>query len=413
MEITLKYKDGESKAHEILDVVEQILDSDKKIFVLEGGSGSGKTWAVIIVQVLLALAEQGQRFVWMRERLTWFRTSTLKEFKKCMVMLGLWDERSHNRSSFEYILNNNEIYYTGLDEKSKFLSTDWDYGWINEAIDDRITYEDFYQVALRTKKKLFIDYNPSKIDSWIYDKVIPRDDCEFIHSTIFDNPHCPESRKIELLNTTDPILRLIYLDGKRAQARGLIYPSVAIVQDYPSQPKREIIGMDFGFTNAPTAICRMCFNGGQLWIDEIGYEYALNTIDGELRGRSIETVLNENHIGRHEEIIADSAEMGAIRALQSKGWNIKAANKYAGSVNDGIDAIKRYPVNITERSVNLIKEQRQYKWQEVNGIVINKPVKAYDHGWDAVRYGVSYRESHKMFVGGGSVSLINLKDRRN
>ncbi len=409
MTITLKYKDGHSSEHKIIKAVEQILNSKKKIFVLEGGSGAGKTWAILMVQIILAMSDSNQRFVWMRERLTWFRSSTLKEFKKCMVKMELWDERNHNRSNFEYILNNNEIYYTGLDDKSKFLSTDWDYGWINEAIDDGITYEDFYQVSMRTKKKLFIDYNPSKIDSWIYDEVIPRDDCEFIHSTIFDNPYAPEERKRELLNTTDPILRLIYLEGKRAQATGLIFPDVTIVNDYPQQPKRQIKGMDFGFVNAPTALFRMCFNGGELWIDEIGYEYGLNTIDGEKPGRSIETIFAENNIEKHEEIIADSNEMGAILALQSKGWNIIPAYKPSGSVKDGIDAIKRYKINITERSINLIREQRQYKWHEVNGVTINKPVKTYDHGWDAVRYGVAYRESSRIFVGGGGVSVIHAK----
>lgn len=413
MTITIKYNDGHTSDHEILEAVEAVLKSDKKIFVFEGGSGAGKTWAVIIIQILLALSKENQRFVWMRERLTWFKKTTLKEFKKCMVKLELWDEKNHNKSEFEYILNNNEIYYTGLDEKSKFLSTDWDYGWINEAIDDRITYEDFFQIVMRTKEKLFIDYNPSKIKSWIYDKVIPRDDCMFIHSTIFDNPYCPESRKTELLNTTDPILRLIYLEGKRAQARGLIFPDVALVPEYPTEPKREIIGMDFGFTNAPTAIVRMCFNQGQLWIDEIAYEYGLGTIEGSRRGRSIETILNENKINRHEEIIADSNETGAIRALQSKGWNVKPANKYSGSVKDGIDAIKRYQVNITEMSMNIIDEQRQYKWQVINGITVNKPYKDWDHAWDAIRYGVMYRESHKLFPGGGGVSLINLADRKN
>ncbi len=413
MEITLKYKDGHSSAHQVLEAVEQVINSDKKIFVFEGGSGAGKTWAVIIIQVLLALSKPNQRFVWMRERLTWFKKTTLKEFKKCMVKLELWEEAKHNKSEFEYILNDNEIYYTGLDEKSKFLSTDWDYGWINEAIDDRITYEDFFQIVMRTKEKLFLDYNPSKIDSWIYDKVIPRDDCMFIHSTIFDNPYCPESRKIELLNTTDPILRLIYLEGKRAQARGLIYPDVALVPEYPKQPKRQIIGLDFGFTNSPTAMHKVCFNEGQLWIDELCYEYGINTIDGQRPGRSIETCLYENNISKHEEIIADPAEMGAIRALQSKGWNVKPANKYSGSVKDGIDSIKRYRINITETSINLIKEQRQYKWEEINGKLTNKPVKAYDHGWDDVRYAVTHRESAKIFVGGGGVSLINLVDRRN
>lgn len=408
MTITLKYKDGHSSEHKIIEAVEKILNSKKKIFVLEGGSGAGKTWAILMVQIILAMSDSNQRFVWMRERLTWFRTSTLKEFKKCMVKMELWDERNHNRSNFEYILNNNEIYYTGLDEKSKFLSTDWDYGWINEAIDDRITYEDFYQVSMRTKKKLFIDYNPSKIDSWIYDKVIPRDDCEFIHSTIFDNPYVPEERKRELLNTTDPILRLIYLEGKRAQAKGLIFPDVTIVESYPEQPKREIKGLDFGFTNDPSCLVRLCFNEGELWLDEMFYETGLVNI--KVAGLpSIEEMLEVLGIQKHEEIIADSSEPKSITELQAVGWNIIKCDRGPGSVNAGIDAIKRYRINITQRSINGIKEHRQYCYKKIGDKVTNVPVDAFNHFWDPVRYAVRFKESRKIFTGGGGVSVIHAK----
>jgi len=408
MTITLKYNDGHSSEHQIIEAVEKILNSKKKIFVLEGGSGAGKTWAIIMVQIILAMSGSNQRFVWMRERLTWFRASTLKEFKKCMLLMELWDERNHNRSNFEYILNNNEIYYTGLDEKSKFLSTDWDYGWINEAIDDRITYEDFYQISMRTKKKLFIDYNPSKIDSWIYDKVIPRDDCEFIHLTIFDNPYAPEERKRELLNTTDPILRLIYLEGKRAQAKGLIFPDVTIVSNYPEQPKREIKGLDFGFTNDPSCLVRMCFNEGELWLDEMLYETGLVNI--KVAGLpSIEEMLEILGIQKHEEIIADSSEPKSITELQAVGWNIIKCDRGPGSVNSGIDAIKRYRINITQRSINGIKEHRQYCYKKIGDKVTNIPVDAYNHFWDPVRYGVRFKESRKIFTGGGGVSVIHAR----
>lgn len=409
--LELQYSDGTAKTFEVLNAVNQIISSDKKIIVLEGGSGAGKTWIIITVMVILAMSQASQRFMMLRERLTWFRSTTLEEFEKCLRWFGLWDEKAHNKSRFRYILNGCKMDYTGLDEGAKLLGTDWDYCWINEALDDGITSKDVYQLVVRTLKKVFIDYNPKKLDSHIYDDIIPREDCLWIQSSIFDNPFAPESRKQELLRTKDPILRLIYLDGKRAQPKGLIYPDVTIVKDYPLDPKREILGMDFGYENAPSAIVKVCFNDGEIWIEELGYEYGLNIIDGELQGRSIETILNENSISFTDEIIADKSSSGAILSLQAKGWNIKKDIRYPGSVNDGIDAVKRYKINITESSLNIIKERLQYRWKEINGKLINEPFKDSDHAFDAVRYAVFFRDYMKVMstAGGGSVSVVKMR----
>lgn len=412
--LELQYSDGTSKTFEVLDAVNQIISSDKKIIVLEGGSGAGKTWIIITVMVILAMSQASQRFMMLRERLTWFRSTTLEEFEKCLRWFGLWDDKAHNKSRFRYILNGCKMDYTGLDEGAKLLGTDWDYCWINEALDDGITSKDVYQLVVRTLKKVFIDYNPKKLDSHIYDDIIPREDCLWIQSSIFDNPFAPESRKQELLRTKDPILRLIYLDGKRAQPEGLIFPDVEIVDSYPAEPKREVKGLDFGYTNDPTCLVRICFNEGKLWMDEMLYETGLVNIkiqkdDGTCEP-SIEDRFELLGVQQHEEIIADSAEPKSIAELRARGWNIIAADKGPGSINLGIDAIKRYPICITARSVNAIKEQKQYCYKKIGDKTTNIPVDQFNHFWDPVRYAVKFREQMRvMGAGGGSVSVVKMR----
>ena len=92
-------------------------------------------------------------------------------------------------------------------------------------------------------------------------------------------------------------------------------------------------------------------------------------------------------IQRNDEIVADSAEPKSIEEIYRMQFNIKPSKKGGDSVRVGIDIMKRYIINITKRSINTIKEFRNYKWkQDKNNVVLPVPVDAYNHAVDAVRY---------------------------
>ncbi len=106
-----------------------------------------------------------------------------------------------------------------------------------------------------------------------------------------------------------------------------------------------------------------------------------------MTNRDIHNFMLEQQINNRSEIYGDSAEPKTIEELYRFGWNIKPATKGQGSINIGIDMMKRYRLNITKESINMIKEFRNYKWQEdKNGNILNSPVDMFNHTIDAVRY---------------------------
>ena len=92
-------------------------------------------------------------------------------------------------------------------------------------------------------------------------------------------------------------------------------------------------------------------------------------------------------LDRRDEVWCDSAEPKSIEEIHRMGWNTKPT--YKGAINIGIDMIRRYRLNVTEDSTNIIKELRNYKYiEDKNGNLTNKPVDAFNHTLDALRYSI-------------------------
>jgi phage terminase large subunit len=386
----------------IIDAVYKKKPGECMIIVVEGGSGASKTYSILQVIVMICLQHRGKRVTMLREKSVWFTRFTLKDFLKILTDEGIYSENLHNKTKQEYHLNGNEIIYGGLDNQALHGGRQ-DIAFINEAIDDGITFEIFYNFLRYTNSFIFLDYNPRKMHSWIYSEVIPMVNCVHILATLNDNEALPEPQRAGILSVKDSVLRKIYVEGLRAQPEGLIFPTFTMVDEYPPYPKREIMGMDFGFENDPSTLYRMCFNEGKLWIDELLYEKGLVTVPSpEYPERnSISERMNQLGIGRFQTIVADCHEMGAVHALQSAGWNVVASDP-RDKIKIGIDAVKRYDICITQNSVNLLKERENYSWRRKRGTeylglndFVNEPMRGWDHGWDAVRYGVQYQESRK------------------
>jgi phage terminase large subunit len=141
-------------------------------------------------------------------------------------------------------------------------------------------------------------------------------------------------------------------------------------------------GMDFGFTNDPTALVKVYKKGNQLILDELLYHTNLTNQD-------IAQKFEELELNRLDVIYADSAEPKSIEELHRLRWNVKPTAKGADSIMAGIDMLKRYELKVTANSLNLIKELQNYKWTEdKNGNLLNKPVDNFNHAIDAVRYAV-------------------------
>lgn len=376
--------------------------SKKRIIVNEGSSRSTKTFSILQFIIGEHLATKKLTTTICRERLTWLKATIIPDFKEIMSeeYMGIWSDANWSITDSVYKINGGSIQFIGLDEAQKLHGRKQDIFWINEAVEAK--YKHYQQLIIRTKKRVLLDYNPSYEQHWIYDKVIPRDDCEFIKSTYKDNPFLGQAivDEIERLEptlynieqgTADEVSWKIYGLGERAAHRGLIFSKAKIVKDIPpvAEWKSHFYGLDFGFTNDPTAFTLVVHAHGQLYFRQLIYKRGLTNIVNERfpEKDSIEKRFIALGISKTTEIWADGAEPKSIEDLKTAGYNIKAADKGQDSVRTGIDTMQRYPLNITEDSVDAIREKNNYKWKEdSSGNPTNVPIDAWNHFWDSARY---------------------------
>lgn len=362
------------------------------VLVLEGGSRSSKTWSLIQFFILWAWENQHtqNRVIIARHKATWILGTVLADFIEVLNKLGLFNDYEYNKTLKIIRIFNTEFWFIGLDDAQRLHGLTADICWINEAIEAK--RDDFDQLEMRIKRFAVLDYNPSTDDHWIFDNVCKRPDAKYIHSTMLDNPFIPENSRRKILSyepteenfkagTADKRKWMIYGLGKRAALEGLIFENWDVVREVPgwALEKHHRYGLDFGYTNDPTALADIAWNDNEVWIDEKIYETNLLNTDIGKKIRS-HNLVNVKGYG-------DSAEPKSINEIYKMGINIHPVLKYPGSVVQGIDVMKRYKVHITERSLNFIKEWRNYTWtQDKEGKWLNVPSDRDNHGIDASRY---------------------------
>jgi len=358
-----------------------------KIVVNQGGTRSGKTYSIVQLLIVKSFEETNCTFSIVRKSLPSLKLSVMRDFFEVLNKLELYDETCHNKSENTYKLNNNLFEFISLDQPQKKRGAKRQYLFCNEA--NELTWEDFFQLLVRTEKKIFIDYNPSDTHHWIYDKVLTRDDCTFIQSTYLDNPFLPDElvKEIERLRETDEDYWKIYGLGERGFSKATVFPKVTIIGKVPEHAKLISTGLDFGYTNDPTAMVEVYEYEDKLIFNELLYERRLTNSD-------IANRMDVFGIDQRRAVFADSAEPKSIEELYRLGYNVKACVKGRDSINIGIDLLKRFKLEVTSSSSNIISEFNNYKWQEdKNGYLLNKPIDNYNHAIDAIRYAVTMVKS--------------------
>lgn len=391
----------------VSSVFTRIRNANTRIVVNEGSSRSTKTYSIIQYLISECLDHYSKNLEPLtitvaRLKFAWMKQTLLRDFEEILrTQFNMWDENCYNKTDHTYELKGSRWYFVGLDEPQKLHGLKQDIMWINEAIE--ATKPAYDQLSMRTKKKIILDYNPSTDTHWIYDTVIPRNDCTFIKSTYKDNPFLEPAVRAEIerleptpeniaQGTADEVSWKIYGLGERASQRGLIFGSATIVEAFPpeNECKKIFRGLDFGYTNDPTALMRVGLCRGELFIEEELYKRGLvNRKNLACPNQpSIEAEFERIGIKKTDTIWADAADPKSIQDLRNCGYDVRPAIKGQDSVVNGIDLLKRYKINIVKTSVNLIKERNNYKWKiDAAGNALNVPVDAFNHGWDAVRYG--------------------------
>lgn len=355
--------------------------SDKRITIEQGGTRSGKTYNILLWLIFgYALKNTGKTITICRKTYPALRSSSMRDFFDILKEHDIYEEADHNKSNSEYRLEGNLFEFISLDQPQKVRGRKRDVLYINEA--NELYFEDWQQLIFRTTEKAILDYNPSDEFHFIYDKIKPREDTDFYITTYKDNPFLSDEiiNEIERLKNVDENYWKIYGLGQIGSSQALIF-RINECNEIPAEAKFLSYGMDFGFTNDPTTLVAIYQQGDNIYLKELLYQTGLTN-------RDINDKLKLHEVER-KEIFADSSEPKSIEELYRMGWNIKPATKGQGSVNIGIDMMKRYNLYVTKDSVNMIKEFRNYKWQEdKNGNILNVPVDMFNHTIDAIRYGL-------------------------
>ena len=336
--------------------------SDTRITCLQGGTRSSKTYSLCQLFIVKCLQETGKVYSVIRKTLPALKGTAYRDFLSIIKELDLYNEVYHNKSDLSYELNGNLVEFISVDNPSKLRGRKRNCAWLNETTE--FSYEDFQQIVFRTTEQIYLDYNPSDPYSWIYDKVITRDDCTFIKSTYKANPFLDEDTiaEIERLKDIDPDYWNVYGLGEIGTLQTMIFRNFNLVDSVEGALVG--YGLDFGYTNSPTALIEVRQRNDELYLKELLYEKRLTNTDLAEKLRAL-------GINRQTEIVADSAEPKSIEEIYRQGFNIKPAKKGAG-IHLGIDIMRRYRLHITKDSLNAINEFRGYKWAtDKNGDVLN------------------------------------------
>jgi phage terminase large subunit len=273
-----------------------------------------------------------------------------------------------------------KIEFFSVDQPEKVRGARRDRLFINEC--NNVSFTAFEELEVRTKEFIFLDWNPSN-SFWYYENVKgQRPDVEELTLTYKDN----EALSAEIVASIETRKNRkdwwqVYGLGQLGKLEGLIYRDWQIVPEIPFGARLERYGIDFGYTNDPTAIVAIWYYNGGYILDEIAYTKGLSN------KQIADLILNEP---RKALCIADSAEPKSIDEIRSYGVLIQPANKGKDSVKQGIQAIQEQPVSMTARSVNIIKESRNYMWEtDKEGVVLNVPEHLWSHSMDACRYAMT------------------------
>lgn len=373
-------------------VFHALREMTKRVRVLEGGSRSSKTYSIlqwlIIYCAMAKNAGRSKVITIARARLTWTRATILQDWLKLMKEYGLYDDKHWNKSEMTYNLFGCEIWFCGLDDPQRLHGRKQDITYINEAME--CSREDWDQLEMRTTEVLFMDFNPSYSEHWVFSSILTRPDVDYLHSTMLDNEFLEPAIREKILSyepnalndargTSDSVKWKVYGLGQRAAMENAVLPNHSFVKLFPEADWW--VGLDFGFTHDPTAATRVALQGGEIWLDEVIYERGLTNqdISSRLAGAGVE---------KHRLIVCDSAEPKSIEELKRQGWKAVGCSKGADSIRNGLDILKQYKINVTERSINLKTELANYTWRKdrTTGRPMNVPVDDFNHAIDGIRY---------------------------
>jgi len=370
----------------------EAINSKKRLKIFQGGTRSGKSWSLMQYCLYLMTTEKKPLVISIvRKTLPALKRSVLRDFLYISKQLGIYWKGVHNKSDNTFEFNGHTLEMFSTDDAQKIRGSARDILWLCEG--NELFFEDFQQLAMRTRIEILIDFNPSDPVHYLYD-LAERDDADLFLSTYKDNKFLPKElvNEIERIRERDSDYWRVYGEGLRA-----VFSEKQIFRNWNYIPYKdfpdiddEVIGIDFGFSQDNLAIVKVGRHNNNLYIHELLYKKGMTNRDIAefLKGKKLNEFI----------CYCDSAEPKSIEELRQMDVIAKGAIKGQGSINAGISLLKEFDIYVSEESLNIQKEQQSYLYDELkDGTIINKPkANQADHLMDSIRYCVYSRWRHRV-----------------
>lgn len=416
-----------------------VFTTKKRYTILMGGRGAGRSTVASQYSLAKLMAKEYFRAAIMRYILGDVRSSIYQEITDRADEADVLSRIKVNDTVMTFEYGQNSINSKGFkkstgQQKAKLKSlANYSEVVIEEA--DEVAEEDFTQLddSLRTTKvdiRIIMMLNPPAKNHWIitrffdlepvYDEgkliegfykpvVKPSmiDDVEFIHTSYLDNriniaDHT--AKNYENYKWLKPTHYWNMIRGLVPETVvGKIYKGWEVIDKIPMEARYIRNGLDFGYTNDPSAIIAIFKWNDSYILDEISYRKGMKNAE-------IADIIKANG---DMFTVADSSEPKSIDEISDRGANIFPAQKGPGSVLQGIEHVQSLKIFVTKRSSKILKEYENYAWaiNKDTGEAINEPkAGSVDHAMDAIRYGLQYdmpdTAQDDIYVAGGGVDAM-------
>jgi phage terminase large subunit len=361
--------------------INKILSLKKRVKIIQGGTSAGKTFGILPVLIDKAIRYPNTEVSVVAESIPHLRRGALKDFLKVMKWTNRYIDEQFNKSLLTYQFKNGSVIeFFSADDSSKLRGARRDILYINEC--NNVTFDAYLELSIRTKKEIYLDFNPAN-EFWVHTELKDEPDADFIILTYKDNEALDESIVRQIEKNRDKAATSnywanwwrVYGLGEVGMLEGVIFDNWKEIDKLPDDARLVGIGLDFGYTNDPTAAIEVYNWNGKRIVNEIVYRTGmLNSDIAKILPSSV-------------TIYADSSEPKSIDEIRRFGKTIKGVTKGKDSIKYGIDVMQRQEYLVTKQSTNLIKELRSYCWDvDKHGVRLNNPAGGNDHAIDALRY---------------------------
>lgn len=382
--------------------IKKIQALDKSVKIVQGGTGAGKTLGILSILIDKAQRSNVGTISVVSESMPHLRRGAMKDFLSIMTQHHYYKENNWNKTNFIYVFETGTVMeFFSADTSDKVHGPRRQILFLNEA--NHISYETYTQLELRTSGDIYLDFNPTQ-EFWAHTRL---SNASKVVLTYKDNEGYPKESILRLESHKDnKAFWRVYGLGLIGELEESIYKDWKIIDEIPHEARLERRWLDFGYSADPTAI-------GDVYKYNDGYILDEHTYLSGLRNKDIaDIILNLSPI----LTIADSAEPKSVDEIALYGVNIQGAVKGADSIRNGIQLIQQHRISVTKRSVNIIKEYRNYTLKrDRDGNLTNNPIDMFNHHMDGIRYAFQsllgsvssdvYRKQNERFDRNESVAL--------